>query len=108
MSRRIAMIVRLMPEHRETYLHMHRNPDPRVLEALSRAHHTDYRIFLHGEVLVATYDYDGVDLEADRAALRADPALQEWMAKTAACQQKFYPTPNGPLWTMMDEIFHNA
>jgi L-rhamnose mutarotase len=41
------------------------------------------------------------DLTADRAHLRARPDLQDWMARTAACQQ----APDGQIWTQMDEIF---
>jgi L-rhamnose mutarotase len=41
------------------------------------------------------------DLTADQVHLRACPDLQDWMARTAACQQ----APDGQIWTQMDEIF---
>jgi L-rhamnose mutarotase len=100
-ERRVMLTARLRPESVETYLALHRNPDPAILAALPAAGHRDYRIFRQGTLLVASFTYAGDDLAGERARLRARPDLQDWMARTAACQE----APDGQVWTEMQEIF---
>lgn len=100
-SRRIVLTARLRPDMVETYCALHRSPDPAIVAALPAAGHRDYRIFRRGTLLVASFDYAGDDLAAERARLRARPELQDWMARTAACQE----AADGPIWQEMDEIF---
>lgn len=107
MSGRVALIARLRPERAEEYLAMHRNPDPRALSALERAQHRNYAIHRHGELLVATFDYEGGDLAADRLRMRSDPGLKEWMSRTSACQLPVDAAADAPIWTVMEEIFRH-
>ena len=100
-SRRIMLTAQLRPDMVEAYCALHRSPDPAIVEALPAAGHRDYRIFRSGTLLVASFDYAGNDLAAERTRLRARPDLQDWMARTAACQE----APDGRIWTEMDEIF---
>jgi L-rhamnose mutarotase len=95
------MTARLKPDGVAAYLALHRAPDPTVLAALPAAGHRDYRIFRQGTLLVASFDYAGDDLAAERASLRARPDLAGWMARTAACQE----SEDGRVWTEMEEIF---
>jgi L-rhamnose mutarotase len=100
-GRRVLLTARLRPDSIETYLALHRDPDPAILSALPAAGHRDYRIFRQGTLLVASFDYAGDDLDAERARLRARPDLAGWMARTAACQE----SADGRVWTDMEEIF---
>lgn len=100
-TRRIVLTAQLRPDMIEAYRELHRAPDPAIIEALPAAGHRDYRIFQRGTLLVASFDYAGNDLTAERARLRARPDLEDWMARTAACQQ----ASDGQIWTEMQEIF---
>ena len=101
---RIAMTAQLRPEMIDTYLALHRSPDPAIRKALQEEAHRDYRIFRTGTLLVATFEYTGDDLDAQRTRLRARAELADWMARTAECQEPV----NGRIWTLMDEVFRNA
>jgi L-rhamnose mutarotase len=98
------MIARLRPEARQKYLGLHRNPDPHIVEALRRRHHRNYALYLGDDLLVASFSYDGEDLDRDRAELQAEPRLGEWFAKTAECQ--VVPQLPDTIWTTLDRIFH--
>lgn len=103
-GRRVLLTARLKPGSVETYLALHRDPDPAILAALPAAGHRDYRIFRRGTLLVASFDYFGNDLAAERALLRSRPDLADWMARTAACQE----TESGLVWTEMEEVFRHG
>lgn len=105
MSERITMAVKILPDRRDDYIAMHQNPDPAVAPALKEAHHENYCLSILDDLAVATFDYTGSDIDADRAKLRARPELQNWMAKTAVCQISMSEVPDAPVWTMMSRIF---
>lgn len=103
-ARNVVMIARLRPEARQKYLSLHRNPDPRIVEALRRRHHRNYSLYLGDDLLVASFTYYGEDLDRDRAELRAEPQLGDWFARTAECQ--VVPQLPDTIWTRLDRIFH--
>lgn len=105
MSQRITMAVKILPGRRADYIAMHQNPDPAIAPALKAAHHENYCLSILDDLAVASFDYTGSDIDADRAALRARPELQEWMAKTAACQMSLSNVPDAPVWTALSRIY---
>lgn len=108
MSERVAMVINVRPECRADYLRLHENPDPAVMKAIREANHRDYTIFILGNLLVCTFTYTGDDLDADRARLRANPELQDWMQKTTAMQEQFEIAQKGNWWSVMDEVLHSG
>lgn len=104
--RRFGSVIRLRPEHRETYLQLHRTVWPAVEARLTASHFTNYTIFIHGDLLFAYYEYTGDDYAADSAAIAADPATQEWWTLTDPCQERLDGTPEGEQWAPMTEVWH--
>ncbi|MFF0228222.1 L-rhamnose mutarotase [Streptomyces sp. NPDC004629] len=104
--RRIASVIRLRPEHAEEYLELHRSVPRPVLDTLSRAHVTNYSIFLRDHTLFAYFEYTGDDYEADMAAIAADPQTQQWWTLTDPCQQPLDSAQPGERWVTGEELFH--
>jgi L-rhamnose mutarotase len=100
--RRFGAVIGLRPEHRETYLRLHREVWPAVEARLTASHFTNYTIFRRGDLLFAYYEYTGDDYAADAAAI----ATREWWELTDPCQQRLEGTPEGEQWAPMDEIWH--
>jgi L-rhamnose mutarotase len=102
---RILMATRIRPDRLQDYLTMHSAPDADVAPMLRRFGHDGYRLHLLGEIAIASFDYTGTDLDADRKALRARPELADWMRRTAACQSHLGETLDAPLWSRLPLIF---
>lgn len=102
---RVLMATRIRQERLEDYQAMHRAPDPAVGPNLARFGHEAYRLHMLGEIAIASFDYTGADLDADRKALRARPELADWMRRTAACQLSLGGAPGSPLWSRLPLIF---
>ncbi|MCX4788494.1 MULTISPECIES: L-rhamnose mutarotase [unclassified Streptomyces] len=104
--RRIASVIRLKPEKREEYLHLHADPWPGVLDRLRACNIANYSIFLHGDLLFSYFEYRGSDFEADMALMAQDPVTQEWWKLTDPCQERLPGTPEGRQWTEIPSVFH--
>ncbi len=102
---RVLMATRLRPERVEDYLAMHRAPDPAVLPMLERYGHCDYTLHLVEDLVIASFEYTGSDLGADRRAMRARPELADWMRCTSACQIALSPGTGAPVWLQLPQIF---
>ncbi|MBK1783840.1 L-rhamnose mutarotase [Prauserella cavernicola] len=104
--RRVASVIRLRPEHEQEYRELHRDVPRAVLDTLSRAHITNYSIFLREHTLFAYYEYTGEDYEADLAVIAADPDTQRWWTLTDPCQQPLDSAEPGQRWVEGEELFH--
>jgi L-rhamnose mutarotase len=104
--RRFGAVVGLRPEHRETYLRLHREVWPAVEARLSASHFTNYTIFVRGDLLFAYYEYTGEDFSADAAAVAGDPVTREWWTLTDPCQRRLDDTPDGEQWAPLTEVWH--
>jgi L-rhamnose mutarotase len=103
MNTRIVLATRLHPDRSADYIAMHRDPDPAVLPALLAHGHTNYRIHLVDQLLIASFDYTGTNLEQERLSMRSRPELRDWIERTAACQ---LPLSTGStLWSSSQCIF---
>ena len=103
---RYAMLIRLRPEQRETYLKLHSEVWPQVAATIRACHIRNYTIFLRGDLLIGYYEYHGNDHAADMAAMAADPVTQRWWALTDPCQQQLDDTPDNHWWAPTDEVWH--
>jgi L-rhamnose mutarotase len=99
-------MIRLRPEHADRYRKLHRAVPRPVLDTLSRAHVTNYSIFLRDNTLFAYYEYTGDDYDADMAAIAADPQTQHWWARTDPCQRPLDSAQPGERWVTGEELFH--
>jgi L-rhamnose mutarotase len=106
---RVGMVIGLRDEAVDAYRRLHADDEPGVRDLL-RAHHiTNFTIFLHrlpdGRLYeFAYYEYDGDDLQADLAALDAEPRNQAWLAR---CDPMQVPLPGAASWSVMEAVYHN-
>lgn len=103
---RHAAVVRLLPEAEAEYRRIHADVWPEVLDRIARCHISNYSIYLHDGLLIATFEYHGSDYEADMAAMAADPKTQEWWRVTVPMQQSLSPNPEASWWLPIEEVFH--
>jgi L-rhamnose mutarotase len=104
--RRYCKVVRLRLEHRDEYIAIHNAVWPTVLATIERCHIRNYSIFLHGDLLIAYFEYHGADFDADMARMAADPETQRWWDVTNAM---LTPVPDGPAvpgWHDVPQVFH--
>ncbi|MFF4764361.1 L-rhamnose mutarotase [Streptomyces sp. NPDC001292] len=103
--RRVAQVIRILPDKADEYRELHRNVPRPVLDRLRGCHITNYSIHLLGDHLVAYFEYLGDDLAADLAAMAEDPATQEWWRRTAPCQRPVDEAAPGEWWADMEQVF---
>ena len=103
---RFASVIRLRPEHEETYRQLHAAAWPEVLAALKRAHVQNYSIFLRDGQLFSYMEYTGEDYEADMAGIAADEVTRRWWELTDPCQQPVESAAEGEWWAPAEEVFH--
>jgi L-rhamnose mutarotase len=103
---RHSQIINVRPEMRDEYLRLHADVWPDVLARLSASRVQNYSIFIHGDLLIAYFEYAGDDYEADMAAIAADPVTQEWWKLTDPCQRSVDGAEEGSGWADAREIFH--
>ncbi|MFE7871494.1 L-rhamnose mutarotase [Micromonospora humida] len=99
-------LIRLRPEHRETYLRLHAAVWPDVERTLRAANIRNYSIFLHGDLLFGYYEYVGEDHDADQRRIADDPRTQEWWTLTDPCQESVAEPASGHWWAPMREVWH--
>ncbi|MFF5215883.1 L-rhamnose mutarotase [Micromonospora sp. NPDC000442] len=104
--RRYGMVIRLRPEHRETYLRLHAEVWPGVEQTLREGNIRNFTIFLHGDLLFGYYEYVGDDHAADQRRMADDPETQAWWKLTDPCQESLAEPGSGHWWAPMQEIWH--
>ena len=106
MTSRHGSVVNLRPECQEQYRALHADVWPDVLRQIRESNLRNYTIFLRDGMLFSYFEYVGEDLEADLAAMAADPRTQEWWSLTDPCQQPVDTAAPGELWAPLEEVFH--
>jgi L-rhamnose mutarotase len=104
--RRVGSVIRLLPEHEATYRRLHADVWPDVLRRIARSGIRNYTIFHRDGLLFSYFEYHGDDLEADMAAMAADPRTREWWALTDPCQAPVAGAAEGEWWAPLEEVFH--
>jgi len=103
---RLAQVIRLRPEAIDEYERIHRDIPAAVLARLRASHMTNYSIYRYGTLLIAYLEYAGDDLEADRAAIAADPATLAWWRITDPLQEPVAEAAPDGWWHDIPEVFH--
>ena len=104
--KRVAAVIRLRPEHEETYRQLHAAVWPSVLTMLRKANISNYSIFLRDGLLFSYLEYTGDDYAADTARIAAGPETQRWWQLTDPGQQPLDTAGEGEWWAPAEEVFH--
>jgi L-rhamnose mutarotase len=105
---RIASVIGLPARNRAEYERLHAAVWPAVKERLTASHLENYSIYRHEELLFSYMEYTGDDLDADMAAMAADPVTQEWWALCNPLQRPLEGRADGEWWKTLPELFHLA
>lgn len=103
---RYCQLIRLRTERREEYIEYHREVWPTVLATIEACNIRNYSIFLHGDLLIAYFEYHGSDFEADMHKMASDPETQRWWAIMDPMQQRLPDVPPSDKWLNIPEVFH--
>jgi len=106
--KRMGMVIGIAPERVAEYKRLHAAVWPAVLERIAASGIRNYTIFLREpeNLLFATWEYHGDALEADLAAIAADPETQRWWTFTDPCQRPLESRAPGEHWAAMQAVFH--
>ncbi|MFL6696862.1 MAG: L-rhamnose mutarotase [Vitreoscilla sp.] len=106
--KRMGMVIGIAPERIAEYKRLHAAVWPGVLERIAASGIRNYTIYLREpeNLLFASWEYHGNDLQADMAAIAADPETQRWWTFTDPCQIPLASRAPGEHWAAMEEVFH--
>lgn len=106
--KRMGMVIGLKPEDVDSYVAIHADVWPKVLERIKLSNISNYSIFLRQpeNLLFGYWEYTGTDFEADSAKIAEDPVTQEWWKLCGPKQQPLDSRADGEWWAKMDEVFH--
>jgi L-rhamnose mutarotase len=104
--KRVAAVIGLPADGAAEYERLHAEVWPDVLDRIGLSNIRNYTIFRYGELLFSYYEYVGDDLEADLAAMAADPATQAWWALCEPLQRPVPERADGEWWHVLPEVFH--
>jgi len=106
--KRMGMVIGIAPERVAEYRRLHAAVWPAVLERIAASGIRNYTIYLREpeNLLFASWEYHGSDLEADMAMIAADPETQRWWTFTDPCQRPLVSREPGEHWAAMEEVFH--
>jgi L-rhamnose mutarotase len=104
--KRITSVIGIPAENVDEYERLHAAVWPGVLERLTLSNVTNYSIFRHGDLLISYLEYVGDDLEADLAAIAADPTTREWWLLCDPVQTPLPGRAEGERWMTVPEVFH--
>jgi L-rhamnose mutarotase len=103
---RHASVIALRADRAQEYLQLHKEVWPEVLDALKRAHVSNYSIFLRDGLLFSYMEYSGQDFQSDMAAIAEDEPTRRWWTFTDPCQQPLPSAQAGERWVPAEEVFH--
>jgi len=106
--KRMGMVIGIAPEHVAEYKRLHADVWPSVLARFAASGIRNYTIFLlePENLLFATWEYHGSDIQADMAALATAPETRRWWTLTDPRQRPLESPAPGEHWATMDEVFH--
>lgn len=111
--RRFGWMARVKPEKVETYVRLHADPWPAVIERNTDCHLQNYSIWLKrlpdGELVLFSYvEYTGDDFAADMRRMAEDPEIQRWWDECKPCLEAVEDLPPGEVWADMEQVFYQA
>jgi len=104
--RRVGSVIGLDPAGVAEYERLHRHVWDDVLAQIARSNIRNYSIYRYGDLLFSYYEYVGEDLEADLAAMAADPVTTRWWALCEPLQRPLPERGPGQWWHALPEVFH--
>ncbi len=104
--KRIASVIGIHTENIARYEELHSAVWPEILNRLTESHVHNYSIYRFENTLFAYMEYLGDDLEADMAAIAADPKTQEWWKLCVPLQDPIPGRKEGEWWMEIPELFH--
>jgi L-rhamnose mutarotase len=105
-NRRVASVIGLDPAGIAEYERLHADVWEEVLARIARSNIRNYSIYRYGDLLFSYYEHVGDDLEADLAAMAADPVTQRWWALCSPLQRPVPERAAGEWWHALREVFH--
>lgn len=108
MGKRMGMVIGIKPEAIEEYKRLHAAVWPEVLARLKDSNISNYSIFLREpeNLLFGYWEYDGVDFDADMAAIADDPRTRDWWAVCGPMQSPLDTRQPGEWWASMEQVFY--
>jgi len=104
--RRVASVIGLDPTGAAEYERLHASVWDDVLRQIAASGIRNYSIYRYGHLLFSYYEYAGEDLDADLAAMAADPTTQRWWALCSPLQRPVPECGSGEWWHVLNEVFH--
>jgi L-rhamnose mutarotase len=103
---RIASVIGVSADGAEEYERLHADVWPAVLARLQASNVTNFSIYRYQHMLFSYMEYVGNDLEADMAAIAADPTTLEWWELCGPLQRPMPDRARGEWWKEIREVFH--
>ena len=106
-AKRVGMLIAIRPEMIEEYKRLHADAWPGVLARIRESRIRNFVIYLREpeNLLFGHFEYTGDDLDADMAAMAADPVTQHWWTHTDPCQRPMPSANPHEKWVYMEEVF---
>jgi L-rhamnose mutarotase len=104
--KRYGFINRLHPQKYEEYKRLHAAVWPDILEMIHKCGIRNYTIYHKDGFLFSSFNYIGVDFQADMDLMKADARTREWWSHTDPCQNPLESRKEGEWWAEMEELFH--
>ena len=104
--KRVAQVIRVLPEKLPLYRQLHLNPWKAVSEQIEKCNIRNYSIYLFGDQLFSYFEYVGDDYEADMAKMAEHEETRLWWSLTDPCQQPVEGSKEGEWWHTIEEVFH--
>ncbi len=103
--KKFGQIIKLRPEHYETYKKAHAEVWPGVLARIHASNIRNYSIYHHNGLMFAYFEYVGSDFDADMAAMAADPITQKWWEWMEPMQEPVPEAGEQDWWVNMEMMF---
>lgn len=100
-----ASVIKVRPEKRAYYEHLHNNPFPGVNEIIRQCGITDYRIYRRGEYLFSLMKYSGDDYQYDMEKMADSEITRRWWKETDPCQTRIEGAEKDEWWADMDLVY---
>jgi L-rhamnose mutarotase len=104
MTDRFALVYRLRPGARETYVKAHREIWPEMEGFLRRAGLEQMTIFLRGDTLFLYAEVDNIERYAEME--RTDPVSRRWEAWMATLLDQPYDEQEPGIFAELEETWH--
>jgi len=108
---RFGQVIGIKKECIPEYKRIHAACWPGVLKILKECNLRNYSTWLvevkpDEYYLFSYYEYTGDDFEKDKAKIKADPTMQQWLKHSDTLKYKLVTAKEGEWWHMVDQVFY--